>query len=411
MRILLVAPYLPSFPGSGSCIRTYCLVREQAREHSYRVLASTSLGSAPPGAVTDLQGFCERLQVVEPPPFRPRGRRASPPERLASFLSWAVAGRPLEVQALEGLRQEVGQVARSWAEEFRPDLLEVNEAVTLPLVEDLAERMPVLLNVHNLVFRVAERLGVRAPSWRARLKVRLNVAKLRALERETYRRPYRFVTCSEADRQGLLELAPRARVSVVPNGVDTAYFRCDPAATPDPDRLLFTGKMEYGPNADAVEFFMAEVMPQVRRARSAAHLEVVGMSPPPTLYELARGNPMTVHGEVPDVRPWLERCAVSVVPLRAGSGTRLKILEALAMERAVVATRIGAEGLDVVHGEHLLLADRPRDFAEAVIALMEDEGLRRRLGSQGRRLVEERYEWRIAAALLQQAYREAVRGN
>jgi glycosyltransferase involved in cell wall biosynthesis len=127
--------------------------------------------------------------------------------------------------------------------------------------------------------------------------------------------------------------------------------------------------------------------------------------------DLAAGNPMTVHGEVPDVRPWLERCAISVVPLRAGSGTRLKILEALSMERAVVSTRIGAEGIDVVDGEHLLLADRPEEFADRVLALMEDEALRQRLGRNGRRLVEERYDWSRVAPLLSQAYTEAARGG
>ena len=390
-------------------MRTFCLLRELADRHPFRVLASTRLGGAPPGARNDLEALCDRVEVVEPPPWVP-GRRAGRLERMATFARWVLAGPPREVQALEPLREGVARCARAWVDEFAPEVLEVNEALTLPLVEDLADRVPVLLTVHNLVFRVAERMAGREGSWRSRLKGRVNLAKLRALETEIYRRPYQFVTCSEADRQGLLELAPRARVSVVPNGVDTSYFHLSGPAAGDPDRLLFTGKMEYQPNSDAVGFFMAEVMPRVRRARPGAHLEVVGMSPPPHLLELAQGQPMTVHGAVPDVRPFAERCGISVVPLRAGSGTRLKILEALAMERAVVSTRIGAEGLDVVDGEHLLLADRPEDFAERVIALMEDDALRARLGRKGRQLVEERYDWKVVAGLLDEAYRSAARG-
>jgi glycosyltransferase involved in cell wall biosynthesis len=379
-------------------------------EHRSRVLVSSRLGIAPPGAKVDLEGFCEEVRVVEPPPFRPR-RRQTRVERLGAFASWALAGPSLEARSLEPLREGMGRVARTWTAEFDPEVLEINEALTLPLVGDLVQRVPVLLNVHNLVYRVAQRMSGRQGSWPSRLKARLNISKLRRFEREIYRRPFRFVTCSEADRQGLLELAPQARVSVVPNGVDTAHFHCALPDQGEPDRLLFTGKMEYIPNADAVEFFINEIMPRVRQARPAAHLEVVGMCPPQHLLDLAAGNPMTVHGEVPDVRPWLERCAISVVPLRAGSGTRLKILEALSMERAVVSTRIGAEGIDVVDGEHLLLADRPEEFADRVLALMEDEALRQRLGRNGRRLVEERYDWSRVAPLLSQAYTEAARGG
>ncbi len=410
MRILVVAPYLPSFPGSGSCIRTYCLLKETSSQHRFRLLVSSRLGGAPPGAAVDLKAFCEEVRVVEPPPFRPR-RRMTRFERLRAFVSWALAGPPLEVVSLQSLVDQAGAVARTWAREFHPEVLEINEALTLPLVKDLADQFPVLLNVHNLVYRVAQRMSGRDGAWPARVKGRLNVGKLRRFEQEIYRRPYRFVTCSEADRQGLLELAPRARVSVVPNGVDSEYFQCQAPGPGDPDRLLFTGKMEYGPNADAVEFFMAEIMPRVRRSHPSAHLDVVGMCPPQHLLDLASSQPMTVHGEVPDVRPWLERCAISVVPLRAGSGTRLKILEALAMHRAVVATRIGAEGLDVADGEHLLLADRPEDFADRVLTLMSDESLRLRLGQNGRRLVEERYDWKVVAPLLGQAYVEAARGH
>lgn len=406
MRTLVVTPYLPSFPGSGSCIRTYCLARELSGQHELRVLATSRLGGAPPGALTDLESFCQEVRVLEPP-AAPSARRG----RVARLASWVWSGAPLEVVALEPLRGEFARTARAWLDEFRPEVLEINEVLTLPLVEEVARQIPVVLNVHNLVWRVAQRMGQHEASWKTRLKGWMNQARLRAFEREVYRRPYRFVTCSEADRQGLLELAPQARVSVVPNGVDTDYFSSSADPGGDSERLLFTGKMEYTPNADAVEFFTAEIMPAIRRLRPAAHLEVVGMAPPVTLLDLAASNPsLTVHGEVPDVRPWYERCAISVVPLRAGSGTRLKILEALSMRQAVVSTRIGAEGLDLVDGEHLLLADDPRDFAEKVLALMHDEGLRRRLGENGRRLVRECYDWRRVAPLLAQAWEEAARG-
>jgi glycosyltransferase involved in cell wall biosynthesis len=180
-------------------------------------------------------------------------------------------------------------------------------------------------------------------------------------------------------------------IRVVPNGVDTEFFRLGTEAE-RPLELLFTGAMNYAPNADGVAHFCAEILPRIRAVVPDVSLSVVGRDPPPRIQSLARGG-VTITGTVPDVRPWMNRAAVFVVPLRVGGGTRLKILEALASGRAVVSTSLGCEGLDVKHGDNILVADTPAAFADAVVRCLRDPGLRRELGARGRALVEQRYRW------------------
>jgi glycosyltransferase involved in cell wall biosynthesis len=173
--------------------------------------------------------------------------------------------------------------------------------------------------------------------------------------------------------------------------VDLRYFR--PSAEPTiPDSLVFTGLMRYRPNHDAVKYFVREVLPLIRRVRPGVRLTVVGGDPPPELSRLA-GPDVEITGGVPDVRPYVARAAAVVVPLRMGGGTRLKVLEALAMGKAVVSTGIGCEGLLAEDGVHLLTADDPQSLAERTLLVLSTPSLAGDLGRRGRLLVEENYGW------------------
>jgi sugar transferase (PEP-CTERM/EpsH1 system associated) len=210
---------------------------------------------------------------------------------------------------------------------------------------------------------------------------------------------------SEADRDTFGRLygdaVPRP-VHVVPTGVDTSYFESD-ASGADSRNLVFTGSMDWLPNEDAMVYFCREVLPLIRAEESGVSLSIVGRAPTPTVERLADGHGITVTGRVDDVRPYMRDAAVYVVPLRIGGGTRLKIFEAMAMGRAVVATTVGAEGLPVKPGEHLLLADEPRTFARAVVRLLRDVGRRRQIEAAARALVVERYDWSVVAGELNDA--------
>lgn len=217
------------------------------------------------------------------------------------------------------------------------------------------------------------------------------------------RRFDRCVVVSQSDAQALRGVAPDVPITVVDNGVDTEALRPLPEAVGGSD-LLFVGTMSYAPNVDAVRFFVRHVLPEVRRRAPEARLVVVGKSPLPCIRALGDRSDVVVTGSVPDVEPYYARCALSVVPLRGGGGTRLKILESMALGRAVVSTSLGCEGLEVVDGEHLLVADAPDALAERIVALLQDHDQRRGLTERARDLVERRYAWPILGERLMATY-------
>jgi glycosyltransferase involved in cell wall biosynthesis len=215
---------------------------------------------------------------------------------------------------------------------------------------------------------------------------------------------------SEVDAAALEKIAPGARTAVVPNGADLSYFR--PRRGEEGPALIYTGGMKMFANQDAVLFFVREIWPLVKREVPEAVFIAVGTNPPEELKAMAAaGSGIEVTGFIDDVRPYVARASVYVVPLRVGGGTRLKVLDAMAQGKAIVSTSIGCEGIDVVPGETLVIEDEPRAFAGQVVALLHDAGRRQRLGLAARALVERKYSWAVIGRSLQQAYEAAVRHN
>jgi sugar transferase (PEP-CTERM/EpsH1 system associated) len=202
---------------------------------------------------------------------------------------------------------------------------------------------------------------------------------------------------SQTDRDFFAGMVPRSKLTVIPTGVDIDYFQ--PLENEIENTVVFTGSMDWLPNEDGIIYFIQEILPKIRQQMPNVKLDVVGRKPSQRLQALAGEHPNYVHltGWVDDIRPYLGRSAVCVVPLRIGSGTRLKIFEAMAMAKAVVSTTIGAEGLPVRHGTDLLLADTPDEFAQSVVQLLRDGASRRKLGQAARELVESKYSWASVA--------------
>jgi glycosyltransferase involved in cell wall biosynthesis len=213
---------------------------------------------------------------------------------------------------------------------------------------------------------------------------------------------------SERERTVLEALMPGANVVVTPNGVDSEAFTPDLERAETPGRVIFTGFMDYHPNEQAAHHFADAIWPRVLAEVPHATWYLVGAQPPASFKRLAALPGVKVTGRVAETQPYLADAAVAIVPLRVGGGTRIKILEALAMGKAVVTTALGCEGLDVTSGEHLLVADDPGEFASAVIQLLRDDARRTRLGAAGRALVEREYSWARSGRTLVQAVERCV---
>jgi glycosyltransferase involved in cell wall biosynthesis len=264
----------------------------------------------------------------------------------------------------------------------------------------LVSNAPWIIDEHNLEYELLRRMYETERSPLRKLFNWTEYRKFRREERSSWSGADACVVTSERERAVIVSQAAHTPVHVSPNGVDLDYFA--PADDEvDPNRLVFTGLMSYRPNIDAVTFFVQRILPLILAEKPDVVFEIVGQGPPPEVRRL-EGLSVRVVGAVPDTRPYVRRAAAFVVPLRMGSGTRLKILEGLAMEKGLVTTSLGCEGIDVTDGEHLLVADSDSEFARATLTLIDDVELASRLGRTGRAMVEHSYSWSSIVAELEQ---------
>ena len=216
------------------------------------------------------------------------------------------------------------------------------------------------------------------------------------------------LTCtSDIDAAVFEKHCAKDAIEIIPNGVDITHYQPDLTAE-TPAYLIYIGSMDWYPNEDAVAFFADEVLPRIQEKVPDVKFSIVGGNPSTQVQKLAARNGIVVTGRVPEIKPYFAETTVFVVPLRIGSGTRLKILEALAMGKAIVSTSVGAEGLDLKNGKEIFIADAPTAFADAVTRLLTDSELRRRIGENGRARVEQDYDWRSIGEKLHGVYTKIV---
>ena len=271
------------------------------------------------------------------------------------------------------------------------------------------EALPKLIvDSHNIDYDLARQYARSGSSIWRRLYYQANWRKLQREELGTYGDADGVYLCSAADEQRLLSEVPTARTMVIPNAADVEFYQprpTDPA--PDGRTVVFFGVLSYVPNADGVLHFLQEIWPRIAAQNANVRCKIIGGSPPPSLLALA-GPKIEFTGFVPDLRPHLAAAALIVVPLRLGGGTRLKIVEALAMGKAIVSTRLGAEGIEAVPGRDVLIEDEPAAFADAVNSLLADPEHAARIGRSARQLARVRYSWSSAAEKLEDFYRRVL---
>lgn len=384
----------------GGRLRSLHTIAALARRHQVTVLTTHGPNDDPAGLERRL-AHCERvLSLPHTLPKRGGGRWAASLAR-----SW-FSSLPLDVWKcrVPALAHEVERVLQDTTSPF--DLCVADFLVATPNVP-LESSVPVVHFSHNVEHRLWQRLcQVETRLWRRAL-LAVEWRKMRHCEAQVCARVRLTIAVSEIDRDTLKALAPDARIRAVATGVDTSYFEPSTAAE-KPNALVFTGAMDWYPNEDGILDFIDKTLPLILQEIPDASLTIVGRNPTARLLQAHGHSGVRVTGTVDDVRPYVAEAAVYVVPLRIGGGTRLKILEALGMGKALVSTTIGAEGLPLVDGEHFIAADSPEDIARAVVSLLRDPVRRAALGAAGRRLVEERHSWERVARDFEQLCEEAI---
>jgi glycosyltransferase involved in cell wall biosynthesis len=267
------------------------------------------------------------------------------------------------------------------------------------------EKLPALaVDSHNIDYHIVRQYARAGGSLLRRGYAAANWRKLRREELTAYLNANGVYLCSAADERRLLEEIPGARTAVIPNAADVEYYQPRPTDPPPDGRtVVFFGLLSYIPNVDGVIHFVNDIWPRIAESHPEARCKIIGGGPPPSLLELA-GLKVELTGFVDDLRPHLAAASVVVVPLRMGGGTRLKIVEAMAMGKAIVSTTLGAEGIDATTGRDLLIEDGSEAFANAVNSLLSDPERAARIGRSARQLAVERYSWSEAAVGLERFY-------
>ncbi|HKY39976.1 MAG TPA: glycosyltransferase [Polyangiaceae bacterium] len=396
MRILFVAPFLPSPPRFGGQRRLDGLMRSLAKNHALTVLAFNATDPFTQLSLDATREYCDEVVTFPDMEFLD-GRR----KRLLQARSL------LSPHSYEHLlvtrRSEFSARLRAFVASGRFDIVQIEfcqmAALRFPL--DGSRRYRLALDEHNIEYDIVRRTAGAEVSATRRAYSSVNWRKLRREERASWRWVDGVSVTSERDASVLRQDEPRTALSVVPNGVDVDAFQ--PAATTsEAENLLFFGAMNYYPNQDGIGFFVEQVLPRILARRPRLKLWIVG--PGSDALQRLRGPNVEVTGFVDAVEPYIDRASAVVVPLRIGGGTRLKIVEAMAKAKAIVSTRIGAEGIDLGHDEHALLADTPEDFAAQVERILTDAALAKRLGAAARELAVGRYSWPALAQGLEGFY-------
>ena len=266
---------------------------------------------------------------------------------------------------------------------------------------------PTVLFQHNVESMLWKRRAQFAPGWAERMISKIEWAKMIRYEAAQVRRFHHILAVSEQDRRALSEIVDTSRIGVVPTGVDLTEYQYDPTLRPSDTLVVFTGSMDWEPNIDGVEHFCQSIWPSVLKRVPEARFRIVGRDPNTRVLKLASAS-IEVTGTVPSILNHLREAAVLVVPLRIGGGTRIKIYEGMAIGKATISTTIGAEGLEVRHERDILLADDPERFAEYVVALLTDEGMRRRYEQAAARTVRQ-YDWSVVTMRLVEEIEKAIR--
>jgi sugar transferase (PEP-CTERM/EpsH1 system associated) len=403
MNILWLSHFVPYPPKGGNLQRSFNLLKEVAKENRVFLLAFNQKTLLPTEekleeGVKQLGSFCKYIQVFDIPCER------SVWSWIKLLLSNLFSPWPYSIRKFhsEKMAKAIHRITRN----HEIDLVHF-DTIALAEFRKSVTGLKKILNHHNIESALLLSRARRERSLLKRFYLLLQGNKLKKYESKTCGEFDLNILVSEVDKERVEEYCPEIQAEVIPNGVDTNYFTISGGQVRR-NNLVFIGGMSWFPNRDAILCFLKEIWPLLKKKIADISFTLIGSHPPKEIKDWGKKENIEVLGFVEDIRPYLAQASVYVIPLRVGGGTRLKILDAFACGKAVISTSIGCEGLDVTPGINILIADSPCEFAEQVIKVCTNDNLMKSLGREGRKLVEEKYSWKMIGDNLNRIYENLI---
>ncbi len=389
MKILHLMPYSPFPMTFGGALREYYIMKNLAEEHELTVV-TYGTSEEKFEMKQRLDDKINEIHTISDPMARSY-RRMSQLFALCTNKSYAY---------WHSYKKEMQLLLDDLLAKNDFDLIQTEFSMMGNM--DLKSDALKVLDAHNVEYDNFRRMYEKSDSLLRSRFYHREYQKMYQEEIASFKQQDMLFTTSERDKEIIDQDVPEVPKRVIPNGVDTSYFSSSDDAS-EPYSLVFTGMMAYVPNDDGMLYFIDEILPLIREQIPQTKLYVVGKRPTKALKSRA-GDHIQITGFVDDVRPYIDKASVYVVPLRMGGGTRLKVLEALSMKKAVVSTSIGCEGIDVEDGESIFVQDDPAAFADRVVELLKSKEKRKRISENGYQVVKEKYEWNVVGKKMLEIY-------
>lgn len=384
MKILIISDALPYPPDEGEKIRLFNIIKNLSKTHDISLI--TLIGAQHEKQfIPELRKYCSRVNTV-------LLKKRSKFDHMPGLIRYLISGEPLDNKFVfvDEMKRKIQEL--TYSESF--DIVQIEHSIMAPYIKAISviNSSKKVLTLHNIVSLQYQRILKTEKNIGKKIRTFINWIQMKKWETKFAMNFDLCVTMSDNEKKFLQSINPKLNIAVIPNGIDVENFK------PLPDNfrtnnLLYIGKMDYQPNVDAVLYFIKEIFPVIKRKTKNIKFIIVGSNPAKEIKQLENNKDIIVTGYVNDVRPFYEQCALSVVPLRAGGGTRLKILESMAFGRPVISTSIGCEGLHVCNNENIIISDKPEEFARKTIELLQNVNFREKISKNGRNLVEHNYSW------------------
>lgn len=388
-NILWLTHLIPYPPTGGVTSRSFNLVKQLSSYNKIYMLGYFQRAMHPSAneveqGILAMEEYCEKAQ------FSPIGSERAGYGKQILALKSLLSRDAYTINWLKN--PSIDNTIKEWIERYEIDAVHF-DTISLCVYKEAIGVLPSILNHHNIESHMMARRSMKDKNMLKRAYYSIEARKLKKYEQSMCPIFSINATCSPLDSIRLENIAPGVKTEVIPNGVDANFFRPE-GIEQLPMSMIFVGGLTWYPNRKAMDFFVASLWPKIKESMPEATMTIVGRNPPDNYLLLTKEDPkFNVTGFVDDVRPIMESASVYVCPINDGGGTKLKILDALAMEKAIVAHPLACEGIDVVDGVHVLFAETTEEYLEKIQLLFGDASLRKKMGQNGRKLVSEKYSY------------------